>query len=432
MVMRLTHLSAAALLLLGVRTEAQTWDQPGLQGVGTVHDIALYNGDLYITGDFETIGGVTVDHIARWDGSAWAPVGTGLTSDGYGTALAVYNGELYVSGYFDTAGGVNAYRIARWNGSIWSNVLTGLDMLLVANDMLVIGNTLYIGGGPDPACNTPLVNMVQWNGTTFSTVGTGELQYLASSLLQGTVHALAEDQGDLYVTGVFDHVNGLACEGLLHWDGNIWSAGPPGLPTSYNLDVAFINGALTCAQNSDLVMQWNGTTWTDFTIGLPGSGVTMAMVELNGIPVIGGAYNAGPFAKNSIWAEVGSLTGAPSVQQLRVLNGELYAVGDQGVVVNGNVERHTLVARLASPLGLPDRERTSLRPYPNPATDRLYLDRPVHTTDAIRILDLQGRVVEGWSMQGPDRVDVRALPTGMYQLEVRQEGGLSVGRFVKE
>lgn len=82
--------------------------------------------------------------------------------------------------------------------------------------------------------------------------------------------------------------------------------------------------------------------------------------------------------------------------------------------------------------GVPETRAAGLFLYPNPATDRLNLDRPVRTTDAIRILDMQGRVLAGWSQEGSDRVDVRALPAGMYQMEVQQAGGLMVGRFVKE
>ncbi len=411
---------------------AQSWQQLGLQGVGGVADIAEYNGDLYITGGFEEIGGVTVNHIARWNGTAWGPVGTGLTDYGYGTCMAVYNGELYVAGYFDTAGGVNAYRIARWNGTTWSNVLNGLDMLLVAHDMLVIGNVLYIGGSIDLACNTPLVNIVQWNGSAFSTVGTGELELLSSSLVHGTVYSLAEQQGELYVAGNFDHVNGLACEGLLRWDGSAWHAGPSGLPTTFNLDVGFINGALTCAQNSSLVMQWNGGQWTNFTSGWSGSGSTSTMVVYNGVPIIAGRYNAGPFALNPDWAELGSIAGSPGIGELRIIGNALYAVGDQGIVVSGNVERHTVMAKWVGPLSVPHLTAGTIGLYPNPASDRIRFDQPARTKGDVRIMDVTGRAVEGWSMDGDGQMNIAALPPGLYQLQARYGDRLSMGRFVKE
>ncbi|MCB0791698.1 MAG: T9SS type A sorting domain-containing protein [Flavobacteriales bacterium] len=426
------HLPVLACSLFLMNGNAQSWQQLGAQGVGGVADIVEYDGELYITGDFEEIGGVTVNNIARWDGAAWAPVGTGLTSWGYGSCMAVYNGELYVAGYFDTAGGVNTYRLARWNGSTWSNVQNGLDMLLLANDMLVIGNVLYIGGSPDAACNTPLVNMVQWNGTAFSTLGTGELEYQASTILKGTVYALAEHQGALYVAGLFDDVDGLACEGLLRWEGGAWHAGPPGLPMSFNIDVAFIGGALTCAQNSDQVMQWNGSVWTDFTSGWPGTGSTSAMIEYNGVPVIAGHYNAGPYALNPNWGLVGAIAGSPGISELRIIGNDLFAVGDQGVVVNGFVERRTLVVKWSGPLDVREQAMLPVGIHPNPATDRLYLDLAPDASRNIRILDMTGRTVQGWVMDRDGQVDVSALPAGMYALQVRDVDRMGGGRFVKE
>ncbi|MCB0793453.1 MAG: T9SS type A sorting domain-containing protein [Flavobacteriales bacterium] len=426
------QLLAFACSFLLMIANAQSWQQLGAQGVGNVADIVAYDGEIYITGDFEAIGGVTVNNIARWDGAAWAPVGNGLTSWGYGSCMAVYNGELYVAGYFDEAGGVNAYRLARWNGNTWSNVLDGLDMMFLAHDMRVIGNVLYIGGSPDASCNTPLVNMVQWNGSAFSTVGSGELEYQASAIVQGTVQALAEHQGQLYAAGQFDDVDGLACEGLLRWDGLAWHAGPPGQPMPFNLDVAFIGGALTCAQSSGQVMQWDGSTWTEFTIGWPGSGDTYAMIEFNGIPVIAGHYNAGPYALAPAWDLMGAIQGSPGINELRIIGNELYAVGDQGVVVNGSVERRTLVVKWNGPLGVPDEAMLRIGIHPNPTTDCISFDLPVQGLFEIRIVDATGRTLSGWAREQEGSVDVSGYPPGIYALQVRDGDLQATGWFVKE
>ena len=36
------------------------------------------DGSLYAGGKFTTAGGVTANHIARWDGSDWHPLGSGI------------------------------------------------------------------------------------------------------------------------------------------------------------------------------------------------------------------------------------------------------------------------------------------------------------------------------------------------------------------
>ena len=49
---------------------------PGLNGPALALTV-LPNGDLVAGGNFATAGGVTENRIARWDGSSWAPFGSG-------------------------------------------------------------------------------------------------------------------------------------------------------------------------------------------------------------------------------------------------------------------------------------------------------------------------------------------------------------------
>lgn len=37
------------------------------------------DGNIYIGGTFNTVGGITVNRIARWDGTQWSPLGTGFS-----------------------------------------------------------------------------------------------------------------------------------------------------------------------------------------------------------------------------------------------------------------------------------------------------------------------------------------------------------------
>ena len=60
---------------------------------------------------------MTANHIARWDGTAWHPLGSGM--NGFVDALAFGpDGSLYAGGKFTTAGGVTANGIARWDGRL--------------------------------------------------------------------------------------------------------------------------------------------------------------------------------------------------------------------------------------------------------------------------------------------------------------------------
>ncbi len=108
---------------------------------------------LYAGGWFTSMDGVAADHVARWDGASWSPVG-GLSdgTNGFVQALAVFDdghgAALYVGGDFTVAGETAASRIARWDGSEWSPLGAGVDDTVFALTAFDDGNgpALYLGG----------------------------------------------------------------------------------------------------------------------------------------------------------------------------------------------------------------------------------------------------------------------------------------------
>src|SRR5207247_2310220 len=71
---------------------------------------------LYAGGQFTTAGGVSASRIAKWNGTVWSALGTGM--DNSVLALLPYNygagPGLYAGGFFTNAGGTAVGRIARW------------------------------------------------------------------------------------------------------------------------------------------------------------------------------------------------------------------------------------------------------------------------------------------------------------------------------
>src|SRR5215212_748058 len=100
-----------ALFVLVANGYSQTWSSVGA-GVGgssitaQINALGVYNGELYAGGNFDTAGSAITHYIARLNGSAWSPVGTGLTATSGRNvkALFSYNAELYVGGGFTAAG----------------------------------------------------------------------------------------------------------------------------------------------------------------------------------------------------------------------------------------------------------------------------------------------------------------------------------------
>jgi len=80
-----------------------------------VQAIAVSGSDVYVGGDFAQAGGSPFNGIARWDGSSWYPLGSGVNNDV--SALAVSGSDVYVGEGFTEAGGSPANGIARWDGS---------------------------------------------------------------------------------------------------------------------------------------------------------------------------------------------------------------------------------------------------------------------------------------------------------------------------
>ncbi len=82
--------------------------------------------------------------VASTPSWSWARLGTGVDVDSMVNALTVYDSKLVAGGFFHTAGGVSANRIAAWNGSSWAPFGTGMDSVIHA--LAVYDNKLIAAG----------------------------------------------------------------------------------------------------------------------------------------------------------------------------------------------------------------------------------------------------------------------------------------------
>jgi hypothetical protein len=175
---------------------------------GEVSALAVSGANLYAGGQFTTAGGVSANYIAQWDGNAWSSLGSGIGGsylhNPYVWALAMSGANLYAGGEFTTAGGVPANRIAKWNGSAWSALGSGMTgMYDCVWALAVSGTDLYAGGYFTNAGGVPANHIAKWNGSAWSGPGAG---------LNGTVYALpADGAGHLFVGGFFTLAGATVC-----------------------------------------------------------------------------------------------------------------------------------------------------------------------------------------------------------------------------
>jgi hypothetical protein len=83
-------------------------------------------GSVYAGGIFGTAGEVSANNVARWDGTSWSALGTGVDvpfpHSGVRALALDSSANLYAGGDFPVAGGVAVNGLGRWNGTIWSAV----------------------------------------------------------------------------------------------------------------------------------------------------------------------------------------------------------------------------------------------------------------------------------------------------------------------
>src|SRR5206468_2513899 len=107
-----------------------SWSALGSGMNYAVLTLVVSGSDLYAGGSFTTAGGSTVNNIAKWNGSSWSARGSGMAGlSGVirsVAALVVSGSDVYAGGSFTKAGGSAANNIAKWNGSSWSALGSGL------------------------------------------------------------------------------------------------------------------------------------------------------------------------------------------------------------------------------------------------------------------------------------------------------------------
>jgi hypothetical protein len=251
-----------------LRRASGFWAAMGTGMNNTVQAITVdtQRGRIYVGGQFTTANAVTVNRICYWNGSTFVAMDGGVNGVVYAIAVAP-NGDVWIGGDFTTVGtGVAVTTgVARWNvaTSTWtafnvSATLTGIYAIAISGT----GTVVLAGAFSNWAANANSDNITSSsdNGSSWTNLSTGTA---------GVVYDMAYHlDGNLYVAGSFSSAGGVSSTGLIaKWSGSAWSAlGTGASGTEINaIDINsagvvivggnFLIGSITNAAS------WNGTAW---------------------------------------------------------------------------------------------------------------------------------------------------------------------------
>ena len=344
----------------GVR-KGSTYDS-----AGRVSDITTdAANNVYVVGDFDETGlyttpGPSASYVAKWNGTAWSALGTGLQAQFFTTtsALAFVGGALYVTGNFDTAGGERARSFARWDGNAWTEPGGGLvrgsgaSLAPDANGGLyLVGSFSYVGNtDATDGKNMASVNVVRWSGTAFEPLGQG----LGYSSIRARTYAIAVSGGLVYAGGFPTHAGGKPVNNIAAWNGATWTAlgaGTGGSDGTVRALAAgpdgsiYAGGSFTTAggRSGNHVAKWNPATreWSALGSGVNGD-VYALVVGPDGTVYAGGSFTASGAVETKYVAKWNGTAWAPLgtgmnyyVESLALAaDGKLYAGGDFNKVGN--------------------------------------------------------------------------------------------------
>ena len=327
----------------------------------TVFGITVNGSDVYVGGSFTHAGGNPASHIARWDGSSWSALGSGVNGGVYAVDYSD-TGVLYMGGSFTQVGGSPINRIASWNGTSWSWLGSGVNDCVWA--CATNGSDVYVGGDFTEAGGIPANYIARWNGVSWSALGSG---------LNDPVEAIAVNGSEVYAGGSFTQAGGSPANRIARWDGSSWSALGSGVSGSVHAitlsdsDV-YVGGWFSEAgwSPADNIACWNGSSWSALGYGV-----------------------------------------SSSVFAIALSGSDLYAGG--AFTMAGGIPANFIARWEPDSTGIepsPDLEPSALHASPNPTTVgvELYLQNTGISPLTLEIYDAAGRLVR---MQ-----DLGSLPTG--------------------
>jgi hypothetical protein len=239
------------------------WISFGSGTNGTINCIAYDSkNNYYIGGEFTIVGGKPIKYFAKWNGSGsyWESLNANINSPDYeynsvSSIVVDSNDNIYIGGNFQYVGGVEVNSIAKYDGNVWSGLGGGVYNFFfyslyngyVGSIAFDSNNNLYAGGRfnyvkidtnlpifvgyvelPDGSYKfveenaESVSSIIKWDGTKWTPIGEGIYYSFLS-----TIYSIAFDNNNnLYIGGRFsiriDEEEKIIAVNVAKWDGTRW------------------------------------------------------------------------------------------------------------------------------------------------------------------------------------------------------------------
>jgi hypothetical protein len=187
---------------------------------------ALRGGALFVGGNFDMIGGKPRTRLAALDVNSGAANAWNPSADYTVTALAVRGNRVYVGGVFLTVGGQHRLRLAAldavsgqvlaWNPGADRPIDPYFNPLIVSS-LVVAGERVYVGGSFQTIAGQARTGLAALDATSGAALPWNP--HITEPFLPfPAVKSMSGSGGRLYVTGMFDDIDGHPRLGLAALD----------------------------------------------------------------------------------------------------------------------------------------------------------------------------------------------------------------------
>lgn len=151
------------------------WDSVGIQSIwdssgsfSYIATLAEFRNKLVAAGNFNVAG---LNEIAQWDGTQWLKLADGIKGESWINKIITYKDVLYVGGWFQQSAGNPSSYLMAWDGSKWFNPFPNVEYAYQVPDLNVIENELYVVGNYQFINDNKRFTFAKYDGENFCAFG---------------------------------------------------------------------------------------------------------------------------------------------------------------------------------------------------------------------------------------------------------------------